>query len=170
MPRLHVCSLARVEEVAAQTRAGALVTLLSPGTAHVRPAGLAAERHLVLDVSDIVTPQPGYVTPAAAHVSRLIDFVFAWDRQAPMLIHCYAGVSRSTAAAFIAACAIAPARPERQIALALRDASPTASPNLRLVALADDLLQRDGRMRDAIAAIGRGLECEEGEPFALGLG
>ncbi len=86
-----------------------------------------------------------------------------------MLIHCFAGVSRSTAAAFIAACALAPKRDEIDIAHALRAASPTATPNARLVALADHALGRSGRMNEAIAAIGRGRDCFEGEPFALEL-
>ena len=86
-----------------------------------------------------------------------------------MLIHCFAGVSRSTAAAYIAACALKPKRDEFAIARALRAASPTASPNTRLVALADDKLGRRGRMSEAIAEIGRGRECFEGEPFTLEL-
>ena len=92
-----------------------------------------------------------------------------WDRAEPMLIHCYAGVSRSTAAAFIAACALKPERDEFEVARALRAASPTATPNARLVALADAALGRDGRMSEAIAAIGRGEDCFEGTPFALEL-
>ena len=86
-----------------------------------------------------------------------------------MLIHCFAGVSRSTAAAFITACALNPAREEAQIARAIRSASPTATPNARLVAVADAMLERDGRMSAAIAAIGQGEECFEGLPFALEL-
>ena len=84
-----------------------------------------------------------------------------------MLIHCYAGISRSTASAFITVCVLAPHRDEREIALALRQASPTATPNSRLVALADAYLGRDGRMRAAIESIGRGVDCYEGAPFAL---
>ena len=72
--------------------------------------------------------------PDAAHLDELLAFVRAWDRASPMLIHCFAGVSRSTAAAYIAACALAPERDEFAIARALRAASPTASPNTHLVA------------------------------------
>jgi predicted protein tyrosine phosphatase len=53
------------------------------------------------------------------------------------------------------------------IAVKLREASPTATPNRRLIAVADDLLGRRGRMVDAIAAIGRGAEAMEGVPFTL---
>jgi hypothetical protein len=38
-----------------------------------------------------------------------------------------------------------------------------------MVRLADDLLERCGRMVDAIDGIGRGAEAREGEPYALPL-
>jgi predicted protein tyrosine phosphatase len=121
-------------------------------------------------MSDIVDHSPGQVLPDAAHVDALIAFVHGWDRLEPMLIHCFAGVSRSTASAYIAACLLAPHRDEREVALALRAASPTATPNSRFVALADATLGRSGRMCEAIASIGRGAECFEGAPFALEIG
>lgn len=169
MSRLHVCSLALIAETVANTGARSLVTLLSPGTEVERPMGITAERHLYLAVSDIVEPTPGQVLPEAVHLDELLGFVHGWDRAEPMLIHCFAGVSRSTAAAYIAACALRPDRDEFDIAKALRAASPTASPNGRLVALADEALGRRGRMREAIATIGRGDACFEGTPFALEL-
>jgi predicted protein tyrosine phosphatase len=169
MSRLHVCSLALIEETVARTGARSLVTLLSPGTPVERPAAIAPERHLYLAISDIVTPIPGQVLPEPTHLDTFLDFVHEWDRAEPMVIHCYAGVSRSTAAAFVAACALNPARDEFEIARAIRAASPTATPNARLVALADNRLEREGRMNEAIAAIGRGEDCFEGTPFALGL-
>ena len=169
MPRLHVCSLSLIGETVARTGARSLVTLLSPGTPVERPTQIAPERHLYLAISDITAPTPGQVMPERPHLDDLIAFIHAWDRTAPMLIHCFAGVSRSTAAAYIAACAINPHRDEFEIARALRAVSPTASPNGRLVALADEALSRRGRMNDAIARIGRGEECFEGTPFALEL-
>ncbi len=169
MPRLHVCSLARIGDTVARTGARSLVTLLSPGTAVARPATIAPDRHLYIPVSDIVAPAPGQVLPDAPHLEDLIGFIHAWDRLAPMVIHCYAGVSRSTAAAYIAACALAPKRDEFAIARAMRAASPTATPNPRLVALGDEALGCRGRMNKAIAEIGRGADCFEGTPFALEL-
>jgi predicted protein tyrosine phosphatase len=169
MPRLHVCSLALIAETVARTGAGSLVTLLSPGTEIERPIGIRPERHLYLAVSDIVEPTPGQVLADAAHLDELLEFVHAWDRAAPMLIHCFAGVSRSTAAAYIVACALMPNRDELAVAQALRAASRTATPNARLVALADEALARRGRMSHAIAAIGRGDACFEGAPFTLEL-
>ena len=168
MPRLHVCSLALVADTVERTGARSLVTLLRPdGIVVERPATVAPERHLFLAVSDIVAPMAGQTLAERGHLDELLDFVLGWDRAEPMVIHCFAGVSRSTAAAFIAACALNPKRDEFEVARAIRAASPTATPNARLVALADAALKRNGRMDAAIAEIGRGEECFEGTPFAL---
>jgi predicted protein tyrosine phosphatase len=51
----------------------------------------------------------------------------------------------------------------------MRRASPTATPNIRIVSLADRLLGRDGRMVTAIETIGRGEIAVEGNPFRLEL-
>ena len=169
MPRLHVCSLGLVGERVAATGARSLVTLLSPGTPIVRPATIAPERHLYIAVSDILAPAAGQILPDHGHLGDLLAFVRAWDRAEPMVTHCFAGISRSTAAAFIAACALTPGRDEFAIARALRAASATATPNARLIALADAALNRSGRMSAAIEEIGRGAECREGTPFSLEL-
>jgi predicted protein tyrosine phosphatase len=169
MGRLHVCSLAKAPDLVRQTGARSLVTLIDAGTPVARPPEIAEERHLFVSMSDIVVAIDGHILPSDVHVAALLEFVKRWDRKAPMLIHCYAGVSRSTAAAFIAACALSPDRDEHEIAAAIRRNSPTATPNSRLVALADAMLQRNGRMKAAIAKIGRGADCFEGTPFALEL-
>ncbi len=170
MPRIHVCSLALIGETVERTGARSLVTLLNPDTPVVRPLAIAPERHLYIGVADIIEESPGHVLPAHSHLRELLEFVAAWDREAPLLIHCFAGVSRSTAAAYVSACALAPQRDEAEIAQVLRAASPTATPNALLVALADAALGREGRMRRAIESIGRGAECSEGIPFALEIG
>ncbi|HWE06328.1 MAG TPA: hypothetical protein VG274_06440 [Rhizomicrobium sp.] len=169
MPRIHVCSLQRLDETVRRTGARSIVTLIDHGFAVSRPTEIAASDHLCVGISDIVEPVDGYVLPSETHVEQFLGFVRRWDRRDPMVIHCYAGVSRSTAAAFIAACALAPEYPEQVFATRIRCASPTATPNARLVALADVTLDRKGRMIAAIDAIGRGVDCYEGVPFALDL-
>jgi predicted protein tyrosine phosphatase len=147
-----------------------MVTLINPLYPVERPAEIAAARHLHIAVSDIVERLEGHVTPDVAHVESLLRFVRAWDRAQPMVIHCYAGVSRSTAAAYVSACALRPDFCEFETARLLRALSPTATPNARIVAIADDLLARKGRMVAAIGEIGRGADCFEGAPFALEVG
>jgi predicted protein tyrosine phosphatase len=170
MPVLHVCPLSSLHETVASTGASHVVTLINAGTPVERPASIPEERHLFLGMNDIVDPLDGYILPAHEHVERLLAFVRAWDRDAPLVIHCWAGVSRSTAGAYIAACALAPERCEDEIAGALRAASPIATPNARLVAVADEILGREGRMVAAVARIGRGAEAGINVPFSLALG
>jgi predicted protein tyrosine phosphatase len=172
MPKLYVCSLAHVPTVVASTQATHLITLLTDRTELHRPPSIAAEQHLHLTLSDIVDPMDGHVLPDHHHVEPLIAFLETWGRLDPrgaMVIHCWAGVSRSTAAAYIAACLLSPHKTEREHAQALREASSTASPNRRIIALADALLQRDGRMVDAIESIGRGVIAYEAAPFEVQL-
>jgi predicted protein tyrosine phosphatase len=69
----------------------------------------------------------------------------------------------------VTACALKPERSEDDIARALRQASPIATPNRRIVAVADEILGRRGRMVDAVERIGRGREAFEGVPFRLTL-
>jgi predicted protein tyrosine phosphatase len=166
---IHICSLSRLHHTVETAGARHLVTLLKDTDLVQRPECVIADNHLILGMDDIAVPIDGYVAPADEHVSRLIAFVRGWDRAAPLVVHCYAGISRSTAGAYVAACALNPRRDELQIARALRLASPTATPNPRIVSLADRMLRRDGRMVAAIESIGQGATAYEGAPFRLEL-
>jgi predicted protein tyrosine phosphatase len=166
---IHVCSLARLHGTVAETRASHIVTLLRMIDRVQRPETIVEANHLILGMDDIAMPMDGYTHPAEEHVHDLIEFVQRWDRRAPIVMHCYAGISRSTAGAFISACVLNPQRDEAKIARFIRDSSATASPNLMLVSHADRILGRNGRMIRAVEALGPGLAAYEGEPFRLDL-
>jgi len=166
---IHVCSLSRLYRTVEDTGAHHIVTLLKDVNLVRRPDTIAPANHLILGMDDITEPLNGYVAPADEHVTRLIAFVQRWNRARPLVIHCYAGISRSTAGAFVAACALNPQRDESSIARALRQASATAVPNIRIVSLADRVLGRNGRMTSAVEMIGRGTPAMEAEPFRLDL-
>jgi predicted protein tyrosine phosphatase len=166
---IHVCSLARLHDTVRETGARHVVTLIKDISLVHRPASITPENHLLLAMDDITDPIDGYVAPHEEHVGNLLRFVLAWDRGAPMVVHCYAGISRSTAGAFVTICALNPQRDEMKIAQALRDASPTATPNLRIVRIADQMLGRNGRMISAVEAIGTGRAAYATEPFRLDL-
>jgi predicted protein tyrosine phosphatase len=164
---IHVCSLARLPEMVTRTGAHHVVSLLAKEDPLTRPAAIAVENHLWLQVHDITEPMDGYVMPQQEHVEELIAFVQRWPREKPLIIHCWAGISRSTAAAFVTVCALNPDSDERNIAKALRLASPTATPNIRIVTIADQLLGRQGRMIKAAKSIGIGLAMSEALPFRI---
>lgn len=167
---IYVCSLKRLHETIEGSGARHVVTLLADDADLTRPAAIAPENHLWLQLHDISEPEEGLVLPQPEHVEQLVTFVQRWPRETALVVHCYAGVSRSSAAAFVAVCALNPASDEHAIAAALRRASPTATPNIRIVTIADQLLERQGRMIRAVEAIGRGEELEDFEgalPFRL---
>jgi len=164
---LIVTPLSRLHEVMAQRRPSHLITLLSPEELIRTPADFPAHRHLRLGVHDIDIPMEGLVAPDAAMVERVLAFARGWGGETPMVVHCWAGISRSTASAFAIACERNPHADELEIALAMRRASPTAFPNRRIVALADDILDRRGRMLEAVEAMGGNSFAVEGVPFDL---
>jgi predicted protein tyrosine phosphatase len=164
---IHVCPLSKVEETVTASGAARLLSLLAAGTEIKRPATILEQDHLILSMHDIAEARDGMTPPGEAHVQSLLDFAGKWDRTRPLVINCYAGISRSTASAYIIAAALSPKRDEVELANTLRVVSPSATPNPRLIALADQILGRRGRMIEAIAAIGRGADAFEGTPFVL---
>lgn len=164
---IHVTPLSHLAETLAGTRARTLMSLLSVGIAFKRPAHLEPANCLHLSMHDIVDETPGLVAPSRNHVAEILAFARKWDRKAPLVVHCHAGISRSTAAAYAIVAALHPELDERELARDLRTRSPSATPNIRIIKLADDLLRREGKMTEAILSIGRGAESFEGTPFAF---
>jgi predicted protein tyrosine phosphatase len=166
---IHVCSLAALPEIVKMTGASHVLTVMGNVDQVQRPVSVLPANHLKVSMDDIIEPMEGYVTPCEAHVEQVLNFVRSWDRSAPMVIHCYAGVSRSTASAFAAACLLNPHRDEMEIARKIRAASPIASPNRLIVSLADKALGREGRMVRALEGIGPASMMVEGKPFLVEL-
>ena len=163
-----VCPASQLEDSVTRYGVRRVLTLTSGGLPTPRPAGVAAADHLTIIFHDLLEARDGHVAPGAAHVADALAFAAANDH--PLLVHCYAGVSRSPAMAYAIACARAADRSEAEIARELRRLSPSATPNALIVALADAALGREGRMRAAIAALGRGEDAFEGEVFVLPTG
>lgn len=164
---LHVCPLRLVPKVIADTGARSLISVINAHLMPPTPSAIPPERHLKLAMSDADRVREGEPHPQAAQIVQLIAFARTWDRTSPMVIHCFSGLNRSTAAAFIIACALAPSSSEILIAHRLRLASETAAPHRMMIGLADRELQRGGRMYAAIESIGHGMPAAEGKPFAL---
>jgi predicted protein tyrosine phosphatase len=166
-----VCPLSRVPHVIQARQPMKVVSLLDPATPFPDAGKHGVSKHLKLSVHDIAEDEPGFIAPHQGVVRDLLDFVGRWDQSAPILFHCWAGISRSTASAFITACLHNPNTDEGEVAAALRAASPTASPNPRLIALADAELGRAGRMIKAVREIGLGFpawpDIPEAKPFEI---
>ena len=169
MPRLLVTPLSALPGALAEHGPSHLVSLLSPDHMIETPVGFAAASHLKLGINDIVDVAAGPAPPAREHVDQLLEFSRRWDARQPLLIHCWAGISRSMASAFTILCdRLGPGR-EEEIALAMRRRAPHAQPNRLLVHHADEALGRGGAMLAAVKAMGPPLLVEEGviTPFPL---
>lgn len=160
-----ICPLDAAVDASNAHAATHIVSLLAPPARAPDFAGSAARLHL--SFNDIVAPAEGLVAPNAAHIARLLAFLGAWDRASSLLVHCWAGVSRSTAAGYIAATLRDGPGSEMLLAARLRQRAPFATPNSLIIALADHALDRKGAMTAAIEAIGRGADTAHGALFRL---
>ena len=146
---------------------GWIVSAINEATMLETPEVILPTRHLKLALNDINERREGLVAPEGGHVQRLVQFVDDWDQKLSLLVHCWAGVSRSSACVFISLCHLNPDMDEKDIAMILRKASPTATPNALLVQLADDYLGRSGKMVDAVDMIGQGQMTYQGALYSL---
>ena len=162
-----VCGLNAVQAQVDKHGVGRVVSLLGPDTPHRNFETIAPEQHLKLTFHDVVEMMDGFAAPQATDAEKLIGFIEAWDQKKPLLIHCWAGISRSTASAYTALCMLRPKADEEELAFELRAASPSATPNRLIISYTDKLLGRQGRMSHAIEKIGRGENAFEGIPFIL---
>jgi predicted protein tyrosine phosphatase len=170
MSRIIVCPLAAIAETAVRNGAMEMVSLIAKGQDFHRPGVIRAERHLTLTMNDIgFAGTGGLIAPSEEHVLQLIDFARSWDRSAPLIIHCWMGVSRSPAAALITILAIHPEQDDRDLARRLRKAAPHATPNARLIEIADRILGREGKLMAAVKMIGRGVETDGRALFSIEL-
>ena len=170
---LHVCSLAALPQTVKDTGASHVLTVMANVDQVMRPVSVLEANHLRVSMDDITEVMDGFKAPSEEHIEKVLTFVRGWDRSAPMVVHCYAGISRSTASAFAAACLLNPHRDEIEIAKQIRArsaiASPIAQPNRLIVSLADKALGRDGRMLRALDEMGPGSMTVEGRPFRIDL-
>ena len=169
MSKILVTPLSAVPDVIRDYRPSHLVTLLSPEHMIETPKGFPRERHLRLGVNDVVDVEAGDNPPARKHIESLLAFTRAWPAEDPILVHCWAGISRSMASAFTILCDRMGPGSEIVAARAIRARAPHAYPNALLVQHADDLLGRQGRMIAAIKGIGAGVMVAEGTVVELPL-
>lgn len=167
MPKIMVTPLSVIDEIILAHRPSHMLTLLGPDYMIDHHRSFETPRHLRVKIHDIASVLPGQTEPRSVHAEQVLAFADTWDRSAPMLIHCWAGISRSTASMFMILCKLNPQADEVGILRRMRDLAPHIAPNRLLVAHADDLLNRQGRMVDALDAVGRGRPADMGYHFEL---
>ena len=133
-----------------------IISLMDPGSTYSLPRGPSLEQHIRIAVHDIATDEiryaVPYVTPNAEHVGQIINFARGWDGRGRVLVHCTAGISRSSAAGLILLATRNPGH-EGEIARLMRERGPWLNPNPLMVRLADDVLDREGALIAALNAM-----------------
>lgn len=167
MTSIYVCPLARLQQTVTETEARYVVTAINPWSIPETPRGVTPDNHLKVVINDITQPHKDLIHPEPNHIASLIGFARHWNRDGPLVVHCLAGISRSSAAAFIIACALSNSADEHLIAHEMRRASKTANPNLLMIRHADSLLARGGRMIAAIEALTPPIATLEAELFSI---
>lgn len=132
----------------------AVITIEEPGARpnlRLRFAPDPGRAHLVLQFEDVDTDSLGIRVATLEDVERAVMFARSWTDRS-MLVHCFHGVGRSAGIALaVLADRLGPGN-EAKALERLLSVRPEVTPNLVVVALADRLLERSGRLVAAVAA------------------
>ena len=168
---LTVCGL---EELDGHSARGVthVLSILDPDWPDPEAFGAFAPHHrATFRFHDVIEPIPGMIAPEEANVAAILAFARDAGDVSHLLIHCHAGISRSTAAMLMILAQALPHESEDAAAARLANIRPQAWPNSRMIAFADELLGREGRL---IAALGplyaRRLEAQPELAEAMRLG
>jgi predicted protein tyrosine phosphatase len=148
--RITVCGL---EELGGhcEARVSHVLSILDPDWPVPEAFGSFGEHErLELRFHDVIEEAPGVLPPREEHVHQLLAFgrdLLAEPRPAAhLLVHCHAGISRSTAAMALILAQALPTIPAGAILGEVLRIRPKAWPNLRLIEMGDALLARRGEM------------------------
>src|SRR5271165_4248475 len=149
---LTICGLEELDYHSAQ-RVSHVLSILDPDWPEP-DAFRAFDPHLrtTLHFHDAIEPGPGIVLPQKADVEAILAFGRdAGDDLRHLLIHCHAGISRSTAAMAMILAQAFPQDKEDAIVDRLMRIRPQALPNSRMIEFADELLGREGRLNAPVS-------------------
>ncbi|HYI90043.1 MAG TPA: protein-tyrosine-phosphatase [Beijerinckiaceae bacterium] len=157
---LTICGLEELEEHSARavTHVLSIVDPDCPDPDAFR--GYDSHHRTILRFHDIIEPFAGFVHPEQGHVEAVLAFGEGLRRDAAsrpeaghLLVHCHAGISRSTAAMAMLLAQTDPDGDETAIFDRLVSIRPQAWPNSRMIGFADRLLSRKGRLNAALARL-----------------
>jgi predicted protein tyrosine phosphatase len=150
---LTICGIEELDEHG-ERGVSHVLSILDPDWPEPEALG-AFDPHLrtTLRFHDEIEASPGMVLPEPADIEAILAFGrdLGGDLR-HLLIHCHAGISRSTAAMAMILAQAFPGESEEAIVDRLVSIRPQAWPNSRMIAFADESLRRDGRL---VAAVNR---------------
>ena len=149
--RLSICGLEELPGFAGQG-VSHVISILDPDYPDPEVfARLGQDERVLFRFDDVISGGPDRILPAPDHVARILELGERWRAEPPrhLLVHCHAGVSRSTATAVMLMAQHNPGR-EREAFAVLDSIRRPAWPNSLMVRLADDMLGRNGALIEAM--------------------
>ncbi len=140
---VFIASLDDVPDLCDRMKVGLLVSISDPERRDITRQRIGNVRTTVcpLDFHDIERPAPGLAVAEDHHLQTALTSARKVARHKPILVHCHAGVSRSSAVALVlAADRLVQAGKTSRDAISLavdrmREAAPHARPNMRIIEL-----------------------------------
>lgn len=130
-----------------------IVSILDPeDVAPTQLSAFDARTLCVMRFHDIIESNEHLVVPNSDHIQKLLAFGLTIDFSVMphILVHCFAGLSRSTAAALLLIAQSEPNLTADQLTDQLQLLAPDAWPNPRMVRIGDSLLGRNGTLLSAV--------------------
>ncbi len=149
-----------IEELAGHATGGAshVISILDPDHPVPEAFGTFGEHAKIeLRFHDIIDETPGMLAPQPEDIERILQL--GRDLQAEpgatrnLLVHCHAGISRSTAAMILVLAQALPDQPADAIVGRVHDLREKAWPNLRMIEMGDRVLGRGGTLVAATHAL-----------------
>jgi predicted protein tyrosine phosphatase len=154
----HVCGLDELRD-APLVSADRIVSILDRDASSPLELRSITAPILTLRFDDVVDAVDG-LAPTIVQIQTLVEFDAAAHADERLVVHCTAGISRSTAALAVLLAARHPDL-EDEIFSAIRKIRPQAWPNSLVVSLGDEVLGRRGAL---IGALRRHYEFQVGHP------
>jgi predicted protein tyrosine phosphatase len=156
---ITVCGL---EELAghADRQVSHVLSILDPDQPEPEAFGGYGEHaRLELKFHDVIQEMPGFEAPRVEHVEKMLEFGQDLLRDPEparhLLVHCHAGISRSTAAMTLLLAQAQPGLGADEVLAQVVHIREKAWPNLRILSMGAELLGRQGEFIEAAGAVYR---------------
>ena len=145
MPEFTICGKSEVKKIVKRFEATHLCTMLDVGDRVFRPYRIPATNHLQLNFEDEEDPTK-WAAPTLSHAETILNWGQALPSDARVVVHCFAGACRSTAAGIALWLQANGTHRLQEAGEWLKTDRPQACPNLLMAEYFDQILNLNGEL------------------------